>query len=196
MGYSGAARLRRPGLCHWPAAHASGASGQDLLDGELSGKPPREYIKQLMIRATQMMDDLIALAKRYRCCADTAEQYRRRRQNGRWFSGSIAHRRTVTQFGVFEHRSSLVFSVWCHDAWILLHSESVSCRWCCTMWRTDVDGAVEWLVEVVGESSWWFVGVAQQAGRPFRREAMNCSSSFQFLVWVVLGLPYRLPHKS
>jgi len=45
------------------AAHASGTSGQELLENELSGQSPQEYIQHLLAEAAQMMDDLIGFAK-------------------------------------------------------------------------------------------------------------------------------------
>ena len=46
------------------AAHASGASGQQLLDNELSGRSPQEYLQQVMTDATLMMKDLIEFTGR------------------------------------------------------------------------------------------------------------------------------------
>ena len=45
------------------AAHASGTSGQELLENELSGQSPQEYIQHLLAEAAQMMDDLIGFTK-------------------------------------------------------------------------------------------------------------------------------------
>lgn len=45
------------------AAHASGTSGQKLLENELSGQSPQEYIQHLLAEAAQMMDDLIGFTK-------------------------------------------------------------------------------------------------------------------------------------
>ncbi|WP_243896432.1 hypothetical protein [Actinomyces bowdenii] len=45
------------------AAHASGSSGAQLLDSELDGKSPREYIARLMSDATQMLNDLTEFSK-------------------------------------------------------------------------------------------------------------------------------------
>ena len=45
------------------AAHASGTSGQELLEKELSGRSPRQYIQHLLAEAAQMMGDLIGFVK-------------------------------------------------------------------------------------------------------------------------------------
>ncbi|OLO43901.1 hypothetical protein BKH29_09255 [Actinomyces oris] len=45
------------------AAHSSGSSGQAYLEEELGKETPQEYIARLTTEATQMLDDLRALAE-------------------------------------------------------------------------------------------------------------------------------------